>query len=371
MRVLIAAGGTGGHVMPALEVARELERRGADLLFVGTSRGLENRLVPERGYRLATVEVGALKGMGVGRVVGTLLGLPAAFVRAARLIEEFGPDVAYGMGGYASGPVLLMAALKNIPVVVHEPNAVPGFANRLLAPWVARALVAQEDALRFFPARRAEVVGVPVRREFFAIPPKTHEPPYTVLVTGGSQGSARLNRAVKEALPVLAGRKDLFLLHQTGPKEYEEVRKAYAEARGEGEVVPFLEDMPAAMARADLVVCRAGAVTLAELAAAGRAGLLVPFPHAADQHQLRNARALERAEAARVVLDAELSGSRLLSEIDAMLPRLREMEVAVRGLAQPRAAERVVAVLEEVAGKAKGKTQNAKGKTGDTNTFAL
>ncbi len=359
MRVLIAAGGTGGHVMPALEVARELEKRGAELLFVGTSRGLESRLVPERGYPLATVEVGALKRVGVGQILATLVGLPAAFVRAKVLIEEFRPDVAYGMGGYASGPVLLMAALKNIPVVVHEPNAVPGFANRLLAPWVARALVAREEALRFFPAQRAERVGVPVRREFFAIPRKQHAPPFTVLVTGGSQGSARLNEAMKEALPLVAGRQDLFFIHQTGQREYDEVKRAYAEQGVRAEVVAFIEDMPAAMARADVVVCRSGAVTLGELAAAGRAAILVPFPYAADQHQLRNARAFERAGAARVVPDASLSGPRLLEEIGAMLPRLSEMEEAAGKLAEPGAAERVVEVLEEV-GSPKSKVQSPK-----------
>lgn len=346
MRVLIAGGGTGGHVIPALAVAQELKKRGAEVLFVGTARGLEARLVPQRGFRLELIEVGALKSVGAVRVLATLFQLPAAFVRAARIIEDFGPQVAYGVGGYASGPVLLMAALKNIPVVVHEANAVPGFANRLLAPWVTRALVAWEEALRYFPATRGELVGIPVNEGFFRIRRKARRPPGTILVTGGSQGAARLNRAVVEALPLFAAWPDPpSLIHQTGERELEAVKKAYAEKGVKGEVVAFLEDMPAAMARADLVVCRAGAATLAELAAAGKAALLAPFPYASDAHQLRNALSRRQAGAARVVEDHELDGPRLAREVEEMLGRLPAMEESARRLATPQALEKIVATL--------------------------
>jgi len=348
MRVVIAAGGTGGHVIPALEVARELQRRGAEVLFVGTAKGLESRLVPERGFPLETIEVSGLMRVGFVKTLATLAQLPAACWRAMRILERFDPNVVFGLGAYVSGPVLLVAAMKRIPIVVHEANAVPGFANRRLAPLVARALVAEEAAARFFPTGRVEVAGLPVAAEFFAIAGREHRPPYTILITGGSQGSARLNKAVREALPALAARRDLRLIHQTGEREFEATKQAFAEYAALGEVTPFLRDMPQAMSCADLVVCRAGASTLAELAAAGKAALLVPFPNASDDHQWHNAMARENAGAAHVVRDHEFDGNRFLREIDAMIPQLHTLETAVRGFARPDALTRIVDVLESV-----------------------
>ncbi len=355
MRVIIAGGGTGGHVIPALAVAAELRRRGSgnELLMVGTSLGLEARLAPRHGLRLATIDVGALSRVGALRAAATLLGLPASFWQAGRILAEFQPQVVYGVGGYASGPVLFMAAMENIPIVVHEPNAVPGFANRIIAPFVARALVAFPEAQRFFPATRVEVVGVPVRAEFFTVPPKPHGSPLTLLVFGGSQGAHHLNLAVIESLPLFRtrGEECPHFIHQTGEKDYDAVRAAFAQhgLDGRAEVTPFIDEMPAAFARADLLVCRAGAATLAEVTAAGRAALLVPFPFAADDHQLKNARSLERAGAARVLLDSELSGRRLFDAVGEMAARLDELERNARALAQPRAAERIVDALERTA----------------------
>ncbi len=345
-RVVIAAGGTGGHVIPAMEVARELQSRGAEILFVGTAKGLESRLVPERGFPLETIEVGGLMRVGFLKTLNTLAQLPAACWRAMRILDRFVPDVVFGLGAYVSGPVLLVAAMKRIPIVVHEANAVPGFTNRRLAPLVARALVAEEAALSFFPAGRAEVAGMPVAAEFFNVPGKEHRPPYTVLITGGSMGSARLNRTVREALPALAARRDLRVIHQTGEKEFEAVKQAFAEHAIDGQVTPFLRNMPEAMSCADLVVCRAGASTLAELAAAGKAALLVPFPYASDDHQWHNAMARERAGAARVVRDQEFDGPRLVREIDAMLPALAALEAKVRKFAVPDATQRIAAAIE-------------------------
>lgn len=353
MRCIIAGGGTGGHVIPALAVAAELGRRGyRDVLLVGTSRGLEARLAPRNGLRLETIDVGALKRVGAWQAGATLLLLPYSFWQAGRILDAFRPDVAYGVGGYASGPVLLMAAMKNIPVVVHEPNAMPGFANRLIAPFVSRALVAFPEAGRFFPATRVEQVGVPVRPEFFSVPKKAHRAPYTILIFGGSQGARRINQAVLESLPLFAPCKDsMFFIHQTGEKEHARVQAAFAEhgLAQQAEILPFIEDMPAAFARADLLVCRAGASTLAEVTAAGKAAILVPFPFAADDHQFRNAQSLERAGAARVLLDGELNGQRLFDAVRDLLPRLEEMEQNSRALGQPRAAERIVDILERIA----------------------
>jgi len=353
MRVVIAGGGTGGHVIPALAVAAELRRRGCDqILMVGTPRGLEARLAPAHGVPLETIEVGALNRVGLVRVLGTLLRLPYSFWRAGRILASFNPGVVYGVGGYASGPVLFMAAMKGIPIVVHEANAMPGFANRLVAPYVSRALLAFPETARFFPPTRTEVVGVPVRSRFFAVAPKRHCPPYTILISGGSQGARRVNQAVVESLPLfLAGDDPPFLVHQTGEKDFESLRAAYAQSgyAGRAEVVPFIDDMPAAFERADLLVCRSGASTLFEITAAGKAAILVPFPFAADDHQLKNARSLENAGAARVLPDAEADGRRLFEAVQETLPRLREMEERSRVLAKPHAAERIVDVLEAVA----------------------
>ena len=369
MRVIIAGGGTGGHLVPALAVAGELRRRGHEVpLLVGTRGGLEARLAARYGLPLETIEVGALNRVGAGKAATTLLRLPCSFWQAGRVLDAFQPQVAYGLGGYASGPVLLMAAMRNIPVVIHEPNAVPGLANRAIAPFVSRALVTFVETQRFFPASRVEIVGVPVRAEFFGVPPKTHQPPFTILIFGGSQGAHRINRAVMDSLPLFAQwgqaspavpgglegsskNSSLFFIHQTGEKDYPDVQASFARngLACQAEVLPFVEDMPAAFARADLLVCRAGASTVAEITAAGKAAILVPFPFAADDHQLQNARALERSGAARVLPDRELDGQRLFAHVCELMPRLGEMEQNSRARGQPGAAARTVDVLERVA----------------------
>src|SRR5712692_2387677 len=354
MTFVIAGGGTGGHVMPGLAVAKELRKRGHTAIFVGTSRGMEARLAPAAGFPLRLLKVGALKRVSWMRRLRTLVELPGSFVQAARILEETRPRAVFSMGGYSSGPVTLMAMMKEIPVVILEPNAMPGFAHRLIGPFVSRALLGFEQAGRFFPYGRWEVTGIPIREEFFCIPPKEHREPFTVLITGGSQGSHRLNTAAIESLPFWAregwiDRVQFF--HQTGQNEYNEICFGYRKAGARAEVAPFLEDMPGAYACADVVVCRSGASTVAELSAAGKASLLVPFPFAADQHQLRNAEAMESAGAARVVKDAELTGERFFEELRGMLDRpdgLAQMERVARQLARPGAAERAAEVLEEL-----------------------
>ena len=351
MRVLIAAGGTGGHVIPALHVAAELRDRGDEVLFVGTSRGLEARLVPERGFPLATIAISGLNRVSIAQMVSSMMQLPRALLDSAAIVERFRPDVAYGVGAYISGPVLLMAASKGVPVVVHEANAVPGFANRLLAPMVSRALLADGAAAKFFPSTRVEIAGLPVNRAFFEIPRKAHSAPYTVLITGGSQGSSRMNHAVIEALGLLPP-DEFHLVHQTGPREIDTVRAAYGQRDAEVsafDVSAFIADMPAAMARADVIVSRAGASTLAELAAAGKAAILVPFPFASDDHQFHNAQARQHAGAARVIRDADLTGVTLAAEIRAALPELKAMEENARRFAVVDATERIADAIEAAA----------------------
>jgi len=355
MRLLLAAGGTGGHVIPGLVLARELCGRGPEhrVLFVGTSRGVENRLVPPAGFPLELLEVAALQGEPLAARLRNLLRLPGALGQASRIIARFRPDVVLGVGGYAAGPVMLAAALAGVPLAALEPNAVPGLANRWIAPYVERAFLGFPEAQSYFLAGKSSVTGVPVRREFFEVPPRQSRDPFTVLVFGGSQGARTLNRAAVEALPLLESERErLLLLHQTGQTEYNAVREAYERHAVPAEVFPFTDQMPEVFGRADLVVCRAGANTLAELAAAGKAAILVPFPFAANQHQLRNAQALQEAGAAQLVLNWEMDGARFASAVRDLLDHpemLAHMEQRIRTLAKPQATARIVDELERMA----------------------
>ena len=355
MRFLLAAGGTGGHVIPALVVAQELMvRQPADrILFVGTARGLESRLVPQHGFSLDLVEIGAWQGQSVAARLETVAHLPGAMWQAIRILERFQPNVVLGVGGYAAGPVMAAAALSGIPLAVLEPNAYPGMANRWIAPFVTRAFLAFPETATYFGPRAPLVVGIPVRREFFEIEHKRRKPPFTVLIFGGSQGARTLNRAVVEALPMLERcGNDLLLVHQTGQSEYQAVKESYAKCSVRAEVYPYIEMMSAEFSRADLVVCRAGANTLAELAAAGRAAILVPYPWAANQHQLRNAQALAGRGAARLIIDREFNGDTFFAavrEMQAEPETIERMEARIRSLARPEATMRIADELERLA----------------------
>ncbi len=355
MRAILAGGGTGGHVIPALAIARELQERfDAEVLFIGTARGIETRLVPAAGFELELIEVGGLKSVSLATRLKTLFNLPRAILDSGRMLSRFRPDVVIGVGGYASGPAMLAAALRDVPTLAFEPNFVPGFANKVVAPIVTMAAVHFEETARFF--RRAVVTGVPVRREFFPIPPVAavpHGRP-TLLVFGGSQGAAALNRVMVESLSSFKARlPEIYIIHQTGERDYNQAQAAYLRSGISAEVHPFIEDMPGAFARADLLVCRSGASTVAEVTAAGRTAVFVPFPRAADDHQRRNAEALASAGAAALITENELTGERLLDEIRALLldrPRLRRMAEAARGLAHPDAAAEIANLAARLAG---------------------
>ncbi len=353
---VIAAGGTGGHVLPGLEVARELRARGHDCYFVGTPRGLEGRLVPAAGFPIEFVAAGALNQVSMARMVRTFLDMPRALIAARQILEQRRPAAVLGLGGYASGPIMLMALARGIPVVVLEPNAKPGLANRLAGPFAAWALLGFAEAGGYFPDKRQEFSGIPIRKEFFNLPARTNRNPFTVLVTGGSQGSRRINQAVLAAAKTWADDRRLSsvrLLHQTGEREFKEVSAAHQTSGIDAKVSAFFDDMPTAFAEADVVVCRAGASAVAELNAAGKASILVPYPFAADQHQLRNAEAMQQAGAARLVLDSELTGEHLTEEIMKLVDnpaRLKEMEAAARSRAVSGAAERAADRLESLAG---------------------
>jgi UDP-N-acetylglucosamine--N-acetylmuramyl-(pentapeptide) pyrophosphoryl-undecaprenol N-acetylglucosamine transferase len=351
MRVMIAGGGTGGHVIPALAIGRELrDRHGAEVRFVGTARGLETRLVPEAGFALELVRSGQLKGVSVATRLRTMMNLPLGVIRCVGLMRAFRPQVVVGVGGYASGPAMMAALLLRVPTLAFEPNAVPGLANRVVGKWVSAAAVNFAETARYF--RRAEVTGIPVRAEFFAVQPKTAGA-MRLLVFGGSQGARVLN----EVMPKIAGAlleavPGLEIVHQVGGRHGDSTAEAYARARLEGEtrlrVAPYLEGMVAEFAAADLMLCRSGASTVAELAAAGKASVLVPFAAAADDHQRKNADAFVAAGAAEMVTEAELSAERLLGVVVGLLgdrARLLTMGERSRGLAHPDAVEKIAGMV--------------------------
>jgi UDP-N-acetylglucosamine--N-acetylmuramyl-(pentapeptide) pyrophosphoryl-undecaprenol N-acetylglucosamine transferase len=350
--LLIAGGGTGGHVFPALAVAREWLRRGErSVVFVGTQNGMEARLVPQAGLPLETIRVAGLKGIGGAKFYKNVALVPAGLLDSEKIIRRHDFGVAFGVGGYASGPMMLLAAMHQIPTVVFEPNVEPGFTNRILARLATRLAVASAETAARFP-RKAVVTGVPIRREFFAVPPKPHSPPFTLLITGGSRGALPINRAVIDSLDRWTARKsELLIVHQSGERDYNAVRVAYARRQFQAEVVPFIENMAERFAQADLIVCRSGAITVAEVSASGRAAIFIPFGASTDAHQTRNAERLHQAGAAQLLPQDELTPERLTVEIFSLLDRpdrLAEMESRARSLARPRAVEDIVDVIEGV-----------------------
>ena len=355
LRVLIAGGGTGGHIIPALAVARELvAHHDAEILFVGTARGMESRLVPEAGFNLKLVEVGQLKNVSLVTRLRTLMDLPRSIFACRRLIRDFKPSVVFGVGGYASGPGMAAALQLKIPAMAFEPNAMPGLANRLVGQRVLAAAVNFAAAAKYF--RNAEVTGIPVRSEFFSLQPPTGPNPH-LLIFGGSQGARVFNLhvqlVVKALLDAIPG---LTVLHQSGARHLEPTLAAYAASGADParwQVQPFLNDMPAQFARATLVMARSGASTVAELAAAGKPALLVPFAAAADNHQLRNAEEMVKAGAALMLDESDLDApGKLLAALTSLLTspeKLAAMSAAARTQAHPDAAERIANSLASLA----------------------
>jgi UDP-N-acetylglucosamine--N-acetylmuramyl-(pentapeptide) pyrophosphoryl-undecaprenol N-acetylglucosamine transferase len=354
MRAILAGGGTGGHVIPALAIAQELQKRySAEVLFVGTARGIENRLVPAAGFPLRLVQIGALNQVSLKTRLKTLSDLPRAVWDSRGILSEFVPHVVIGVGGYASAPAMLAAVLKRIPTLAFEPNVVPGFANRMLARMVSGAAVHFEETAQYF--RHAQVTGVPVREAFFQIGSKvaSSDGP-TLLVFGGSQGAHAINQAMIHCLPELLKQvPNVHIIHQTGERGYNDAQAAHRLAGSSAEVYPFITDMPAFFARADLVLCRSGASTVAEITAAGKPAIFVPFPLAADDHQRVNALAVERAGAAVVVEETKLERVWLADTIGALLGdavRLHRMSESARKLAHPDAARDITAMAARLAG---------------------
>jgi len=352
MRAILAGGGTGGHVIPAIAIAQELKKDyGAEVLFIGTARGIENRLVPAAGFPLELIQVGALNKVSLKTRLKTFVDLPRAVLHSKQILSEFRPDIVIGVGGSASGPAMLAAILKRIPTLAFEPNYVPGFANRRVARFVSGAAVHFDETAKYF--RNAQVTGVPVRQAFFEIAAAPDAMP-TLLVFGGSQGAHAINQVVIESVAALQARvPGIQIVHQTGERDYNDAQAAYASLSGSAEAHRFIDDMPSFFARADLVLCRSGASTVAELTAAGKPAVLVPFPRAADDHQKRNAEALERAGAAVMLEESKLNSESLVETVSALLGdrgRLEKMRNAALKLSHPNAARDIAAMAAKLAG---------------------
>ncbi len=352
MKVLIAAGGTGGHIYPGIAVAKEILRRDetSEIRFVGTARGLENKIVPENGFKLELINSAGLKSVGlVGKLKGLFI-LPKSFLEARSLIKGFKPDIVIGAGGYVSGPVLMIAKLLRVPTLVMESNALPGFTNRQLARFVDKAALTFEEALPYF-GKKGVVTGNPVRSEFFDVQAKTRGKEFNLLIFGGSQGARVINNTMVEALEFLP-KENLKITHQTGEADFDKINELYRRAgRGDSDVRKYISDMISQFEKTDLIISRAGATTCAELAAAGKAAIMIPLPTAADDHQRKNAEALQNSGAARMILQSDLNAESLAKEINNLInapEKIAEMEKAAKKLGKKDAAKVTVDLIENM-----------------------
>lgn len=361
MRILIAGGGTGGHIIPGLAVADALrDQHGAEIEWVGTERGLEGRLVRDAGYPLHMIQVGQLKGVSLKTRLKTLTAIPRSLLACRQLLKELRPHVVIGVGGYASGPGMLAAIFARIPTLAIEPNAAPGLTNRLLGRRVSAAAVNFPPAVASF--RNAQVTGIPVRQAFFTLLSRAAGSAPHLLVFGGSQGARALNaRMPRIAAALLEAVPGLTILHQAGARASETTLAAYRVAAPDfasrWEVRPFLDDMPQRFSEADLILARSGASTVAELAAAGKPSVLVPFPQATDDHQTKNAHVLADADAAVLLPESKLTDAVLLAELTALLQspeRLQAMSQRARAIAHPDAVERIVEMALALAAAPRG-----------------
>ncbi len=350
MRIIIAGGGTGGHLFPGVAIAEEFRGRDRtnDVLFIGTQRGLEARVLPQAGFALATLEVEGIKGRGLVRSMAALAKIPRSLLQSRGIIRGFGPDVVIGVGGYASGPAVLAARLMGVPTAIAEQNAIPGETNKILGRFADRIFVSFSETAGWFRRDRVRVTGNPIRSAIAAAPKRTRKPgdPLTLLVFGGSQGAHRINTAVLEAMPLLGElRARLRVIHQTGAKDMDMVTKGYRDLGTEADVRPFIADMAEAYGRADLLVCRAGATSIAEITASGKAAIFIPFPSAVNDHQTKNAELLVNRGAAEMIPERDLTGESLSGVIRRLAEdtgRIDEMERKSASLGNARAAADIV-----------------------------
>jgi len=360
MKMIIAGGGTGGHLFPGIAIAEEWLKRdkGNTVLFVGTERGIEARVLPCLGFDLAMIDVGGIKGKAMLGKVRAVAKLPRSFLQSGKIIRSFRPHIVLGVGGYASGPVVLMARLHGFKTAVAEQNAFPGMTNRILGHVVSKIFVTFGDgSTRYFPQKKICCTGNPIRAAFLSGMDESIEKreKFTILVFGGSQGAAAINRVVLASLSRLAKiKEDLYIIHQTGHQAEKEIREAYCQEQFDAEVHPFIMDMPRFYKKADLLICRAGATSIAEITASGRASVLIPYPYATDDHQTSNAKVLVRAGASILIPEDQLTEENLTSVILDLYnnrEKIRVMEEKSRRLARVDAAARIIDECLALAGK--------------------
>lgn len=350
MRIIIAGGGTGGHLFPGVAIAEEFLKRDRnnEILFLGTERGLEKKVLPGLGFTLRTLDLAGVKGKDVFKSFSALLKIPAGMLESRKILKDFRPDIVIGVGGYASGPAVLAAHLMSIKTAIAEQNALPGLTNRFLGKFVDRIFVAFPETEKWFVKDRVTTTGNPIRAAFLpggdAVPRVQGK--FTLLIFGGSQGAHRINGVVLDALEKLEPMKDRWrIIHQTGGDDFEEVSQRYREMGLESTVLPFIDDMATVYRSADLLICRAGATTIAEITASGKAAILIPFPFAINDHQTKNARILVNRGAAEMIPERELDG-KLLAEIISRLfhnpEKIREMEERSSKLGNIHAARDIV-----------------------------
>jgi UDP-N-acetylglucosamine--N-acetylmuramyl-(pentapeptide) pyrophosphoryl-undecaprenol N-acetylglucosamine transferase len=359
MKVVIAGGGTGGHVFPAIAIARELEKEiaGVNITFVGTARGLEARVVPKAGYDIRFIRSEGLVGKNIFRTVKSLCRIPFSFKDSYEVLKDIEPDMVVGVGGYSSGPLVLCAKMMGVPTLIHEQNTMPGFANKVLGKYVDTVAVTYHESMKFFPVNKTYLTGNPVRGEIvngsrargcenFHL----DKDRFTIFVFGGSMGAHSINHAVGEALEHLGSVKDrIQFLHQTGEREYDSIKEVYRSKGFSGTVIPFAYEMAEAYAVADLIISRAGATTLAELTACGKASILIPYPYAAGNHQEINARKLWDMGAAQMMLDRDLDGKRLSDLIVQLMEEpdaIAEMERISKSMGSIEAARKIIDLIK-------------------------
>jgi len=359
MRMMVAGGGTGGHLFPGMALAEELLARteGNEVCFVGTERGLESRLIPKKGWRLEKISSAPLRGTGFFGIIRALLAVPRAILESIRIIRKIKPDIVIGVGGYASGPVVIAAWLLRVHRVICEQNTIPGTTNRILGHFAEAVFISFEESRKYFPKKRTLHLGNPIRKGLMDnyLRSKVPSGGFTVLVFGGSQGAHVLNTAMADAIISMAGRRDeITLIHQTGAADRKSIKARYSVIGFKAEVLEFIDDMASAYKRADLIVCRAGATTVAELGVCRKPSILVPYPFATDNHQLKNAQAIARAGAAVIIRQADLTGKLLAETILGLKDdrnKLLAMEAAAGAVGRPEAARECVDYCIELVGR--------------------
>ena len=359
MRIVIAGGGTGGHLFPGIAIAEEILARGDNhkVVFIGTKKGIEHRMLGQLGYELQEIDVEGVKGRGLKALINAAYQIPHSMWQSRQILKRFCPDVVIGVGGYASGPVVVAASMMRKPTAIAEQNAMPGITNRILSRFANLIFVTYAQTQEWFPQSKVIVSGNPVRKVFAVRRAGAKVKQYRqLLIFGGSQGAAAINKNVIAMMPQLQKMKDkLHVLHQTGDREFQIVKQAYEQQGLEAQVTPFIINMADAYAQADLIICRAGATSIAEITAAGKAAILIPFPFAANDHQTKNAEVLDSAGAAVIIKEHELTGENLFGVIDDLLSnrkKLLQMEEASAKLGNIKAAAKIVDACMELAGKA-------------------